>query len=121
MPSTPASSVHLINDLDLRVDGAGGGWQGNSFLYGESFHLGDPDRLNTVEGVLVKDPAPGTYAIKAYHDRNGNGRLDTGAFGAPVEPYGFSNDARGTFGPPPFTAATFTLPAAGTTVRFSVR
>jgi subtilisin-like proprotein convertase family protein len=63
-PSTPASSIHLINDLDLRVDGAGGGWQGNAFLYGESFHLGDPDRLNTVEGVLVKEPAPGTYAIQ---------------------------------------------------------
>ena len=69
----------------------------------------------------VEGLAPGTYAIKAYHDRNGNGRLDTGAFGAPVEPYGFSNDARGTFGPPPFTAATFTLPAAGTTVTFTVR
>jgi subtilisin-like proprotein convertase family protein len=63
-PSTPASSIHLINDLDLRVDGAGGGWQGNSFLWGESFHHGDPDRLNTVEGVLVTDPAPGIYAIQ---------------------------------------------------------
>jgi len=62
-PSTPASSIHLINDLDLRVDGAGGGWHGNSFLYGQSFHLGDPDRLNNVEGVLVNEPAPGTYSI----------------------------------------------------------
>lgn len=44
---------------------------------------------------------PGRYAIMAYHDRNGDGRLNTNAVGLPQEPYGFSNDARGPFGMPP--------------------
>jgi len=63
-PSTPAASTHLVNDLDLRVDGAGGGWQGNAFLHGQSHHLGDPDRVDNVEGVMVENPAPGTYSIQ---------------------------------------------------------
>ncbi len=63
-PSTPAASIHLINDLDLRVDGATGTFHGNHFLFGESADLGQPDRLNNVEVVLVKDPKPGVYVIE---------------------------------------------------------
>lgn len=51
---------------------------------------------------------PGRYAVMAYHDRNANGRLDTLPIGLPTEPYGFSNDARGMFGPPSWSAAAFT-------------
>jgi uncharacterized protein (DUF2141 family) len=42
----------------------------------------------------------GAYAVSAFHDVNNNGKLDTNPFGMPKEPYGFSNNARGTFGPP---------------------
>lgn len=49
----------------------------------------------------------GTYAVKAYHDVDDDGELDRGALGRPTEPYGFSNDARGRFGPPSFEAACF--------------
>lgn len=42
----------------------------------------------------------GEYAIAVYHDENTNTKLDTNVVGAPVEPYGFSNNARGLFGPP---------------------
>ena len=35
----------------------------------------------------------GTYAVKVFHDVNGNGELDTSWIGWPQEPYGFSNDA----------------------------
>ncbi|PVM91634.1 hypothetical protein DDF62_06295 [Caulobacter radicis] len=51
----------------------------------------------------------GTYAIRAFHDVDGDGRLGTNAFGIPAEPYGFSNDAKGMMGPPAFEAAAFTL------------
>lgn len=51
----------------------------------------------------------GTYAVRLYHDENGNGELDTNAVGVPQEAYGFSNDARGRFGPPAFEAAAFTI------------
>ncbi len=42
----------------------------------------------------------GEYAVKVFHDENGNDRLDTNLLGIPREDYGFSNDARGIFGVP---------------------
>jgi len=63
-PSTPAASIHLVNDLDLRVDGPSGGFVGNNFLYGVSLTGGEHDRLNNLEQVLIADPAPGVYSIR---------------------------------------------------------
>jgi uncharacterized protein (DUF2141 family) len=51
----------------------------------------------------------GEYAVKVFHDENGNGELDKGVFGIPAEAYGFSNDARGTVGPPEYEKAAFKL------------
>jgi uncharacterized protein (DUF2141 family) len=61
----------------------------------------------------------GFYALAVYHDRNGNGKLDNNMLGIPVEPYGFSNDARGILGPPSFTAARFQI--SGPSTRVEVR
>jgi len=63
-PSTPAATTHLVNDLDLRVDGASGGFWGNHFFQGASQAGGSPDRLNNLEQVLIADPAPGNYSIQ---------------------------------------------------------
>jgi uncharacterized protein (DUF2141 family) len=52
---------------------------------------------------------PGPHAIKVFHDVNANGRLDTNKLGIPNEPYGFGNDARGTFGPPSFEESAVTI------------
>jgi uncharacterized protein (DUF2141 family) len=60
----------------------------------------------TLEGL-----PPGTYAIKAFHDVDGDGKLAANAFGIPSEPYAFSNDARGGMGPPKWAAAAFELKA----------
>jgi uncharacterized protein (DUF2141 family) len=49
----------------------------------------------------------GTLGISAFHDENSNGKLDTNFVGMPVEDYGASRDARGTFGPPSFEDAKF--------------
>jgi uncharacterized protein (DUF2141 family) len=51
----------------------------------------------------------GRYAIKAYHDENSNGKLDTNLVGFPKESFGFSNDAMGRFGPPSFEQAQFEI------------
>lgn len=40
--------------------------------------------------VELELPAEGAYALAAFHDLNGNGKLDTNVFGVPTEPYGFS-------------------------------
>ena len=63
-PSTPAAAQHLLNDLDLRVDGPSGGFWGNRFHQGASIGGGSPDRLNNLEQVLIADPAPGVYSIQ---------------------------------------------------------
>lgn len=59
--------------------------------------------------ILFADLPKGTYAISIYHDENENGDLDTNFMGIPEEPYAFSNDAPGRFGPPSFEAAAFDL------------
>jgi uncharacterized protein (DUF2141 family) len=41
----------------------------------------------------------GAYAFKAFHDVDGDGRLNANPFGQPLEPYAFSNNARGNMGP----------------------
>jgi uncharacterized protein (DUF2141 family) len=67
-------------------------------------------RMNANKGdlkIVIQDLPAGNYAIASYHDENGNGKLDTNALGMPEEGYGFSNDARGTFGPPKFSEAVF--------------
>lgn len=59
--------------------------------------------------VVMKDLPEGDYAISIHHDENGNGKFDTNVIGIPLEPYGFSNDAAGNFGPPTFEQAKFKL------------
>lgn len=54
-----------------------------------------------------EDIPPGTYAMAVVHDENMNGKLDTNFLGIPLEGYGFSNDAKGPLGAPPFSAASF--------------
>jgi uncharacterized protein (DUF2141 family) len=54
-----------------------------------------------------EDIPPGTYAMAVIHDENMNGKLDTNWLGIPAEGYGFSNDAQGLLGAPPFSKASF--------------
>ncbi len=59
--------------------------------------------------VRLADLEPGDYAVSAFLDENANGALDVNGMRIPVEPYGFSNNARGMFGPPKFEAARFPI------------
>jgi uncharacterized protein (DUF2141 family) len=63
----------------------------------------------------------GTYAIKLYHDENSNGKLDSNFLGIPKEPYGFSNNVRGRFGPPSFKKAQFTFHTDTLTVTIKIQ
>lgn len=82
----------------------------------ESGSFDTPKYLSRVEeakgdSVRVTFPAVpyGTYAIKAFQDFNGDGKLKTGFMGSPEEPWGFSNDATGFMGPADFSDAKFEL------------
>lgn len=61
------------------------------------------------ENIIIPGLPDGEYAISVFQDLNDNGELDTSSKGLPREPYGFSNDARGTFGPPKFKKAKFNV------------
>lgn len=55
--------------------------------------------------VVFEGIQPGGYAVAAYHDENGDGKLDTGFLGIPSEGLASSNDAKGFMGPPSFEKA----------------
>jgi len=72
--------------------------------------------------VIETIPLPyGEYAIKVFHDENKNNELDTMVFGIPAERYGFSNDARGMFGPPEYDAAVFKLDAPKKEISITIK
>lgn len=56
-----------------------------------------------------KDMKPGKYALRYYHDENGNMEMDTNFVGKPTEGYGFSNNVSAPFGPPSFEKWLFEL------------
>ncbi|HVE62713.1 MAG TPA: S8 family serine peptidase [Mycobacteriales bacterium] len=67
------SPAALVNDLDLRVDGAGGSFLGNIFTSGLSVRGGKPDRLNNLENVFVAKPR-GAYRVTVRaHNLPGDG------------------------------------------------
>ena len=56
-----------------------------------------------------KDLPNSDYAVAIFHDKNNNGKLDKNAFGIPLEPYGFSQNARARFSAPSFNDAKIVL------------
>jgi uncharacterized protein (DUF2141 family) len=70
--------------------------------------IGETIQINNNNAVIeFKDLPEGEYAIKAFHDEDANDDLNTNFLGIPVENYGFSNNARGMFGPPSWEDAKF--------------
>jgi uncharacterized protein (DUF2141 family) len=65
----------------------------------------------TTAEITFSGLKPGTYAIRSFHDLNGDGKINTNPFGIPIEPYAFSNNARGGMGPPSWGAAAFAVKA----------
>jgi len=71
--------------------------------------------------VAFDNLQPGTYAVGAYHDENGNGHLDTSPIGLPVEGYALSNGIRAVFAKPQFYQAAFTIGAGDKPVALHIR
>jgi len=57
--------------------------------------------------VIVENLNSGKYAFKYFHDENKNKKLDMNLIGMPKEGFGFSNNAKGKFGPPSFRQTIF--------------
>ena len=62
----------------------------------------------------------GDYAVKAFHDVNGDGQMNTNPFGMPTEPYAFSNNAVGNMGPARWDRAHFAV-SGETTQSINIR
>ncbi|MEM7050108.1 MAG: DUF2141 domain-containing protein [Acidobacteriota bacterium] len=116
----PAAGAATDSTLELHLRFAG--WQQERgrlvvAIYADAASFegsGPPHRAfrREVEGPTAEwsvELPPGAYGIKVYLDVDRDDELDRGAFGIPSEPYGFSNDARGSFGPPSWSAARFDL------------
>ena len=71
--------------------------------------------------VRMPDIPPGRYAVQAYHDEDGNGRLRKGLFGLPAEAIGFSREARVRLGPPPFEDVAMDVAEPVTATRLRLR
>ena len=56
---------------------------------------------------------PGRYAVRAFHDVNGDGKMSTNPFGMPTEPFAFSNNAKGVMGPASWADAGFEVGPGG--------
>jgi uncharacterized protein (DUF2141 family) len=57
--------------------------------------------------ILVEGLAAGHYGAMVFQDLNLDGRMNFNFVGMPLEPYGFSNNSRGLFGPPAWGKAAF--------------
>jgi len=53
----------------------------------------------------LQDIPYGDYAISVHHDENNDDKVNSNWIGIPKESLGASNDAKGSFGPPPFEKA----------------
>ena len=96
---------------------------------GKEGFLIDPDRFGAValranaamkSAVVFSNLEPGRYAAVAFHDENGNGKLDKNFLGVPAEPYGFSNNAEGFLSPPSFDEAAMVLGDGDRAIRIAL-
>lgn len=74
-----------------------------------------PVQAGTLRACLSL-PKPGTYALAAYHDEDGDGRLTRNFLGVPVEGVGFSNNPAIILAPPTFDAVAITVHGTQTPV-----
>jgi uncharacterized protein (DUF2141 family) len=90
-------------------------YDGGQPIRGARLDVAAGQRTATFEGL-----APGEYAIRAFHDVNGDGQMNRNPFGMPIEPYAFSNNAVGNMGPASWERSRFTVEGA-TTQTISIR
>jgi uncharacterized protein (DUF2141 family) len=69
----------------------------------------------------VENISFGEYAIKVFHDENGDNNLNTNFLGMPTERYGFSNNPKTLFGPPSFENAKFVFCCKDTSITIVLR
>ena len=112
-------------DLDLRftgIEARKGAIMAVIFASEADYIAGKPTRAMMIPAKgatakqIVAGLGPGRYAIKAFHDIDGDGQMGANPFGQPTETFAFSNNAAANMGPASWSAAAFDI-GAGTTVQ----
>lgn len=124
------SSVARADNLTVIIDNVEAD-QGSVMLQllasEEQFDGTVPAQMSQMQGAQIGEmrfsfanlPA-GVYGVQVIHDRNGNGKLDSNFVGMPTEPWAFSNNASGNFGPPSWQDVKFILKGdASQTIHFN--
>jgi uncharacterized protein (DUF2141 family) len=71
--------------------------------------------------TIIEGLPAGRYAIKAFHDIDGDGKMSTNPFGMPIEPFAFSNNAKGAMGPASWADAAFDVKAGTTKITITIK
>jgi uncharacterized protein (DUF2141 family) len=90
------------------------------FLAECSWSASAPARIGSV-AVIVNAIPPGHYAVQAFHDADGDGKLGRNWLGLPREGVGFSNDAMAHLTYPRFSVAAFEHGAAPQKIAVRIR
>ena len=123
----PAAAARIIVTIDGLHSAQGSVFVGlyatpSKFLNGNQSDAIRKVRASTAPITVSFDNLPpGTYAVGAYHDENGNDHLDTNFLGLPVEGYALSNGVRAVMSKPTFQQAAFTLGTGDKPVGLHIR
>ena len=71
--------------------------------------------------ALIEGLPAGRYAIKAFHDIDGDGQMSSNPFGMPTEPFAFSNNAKGAMGPATWADAAFDVTGGETKISINIK
>jgi uncharacterized protein (DUF2141 family) len=110
LAATPAVADSLVLDI-TNFDGARGILYAQLFDSEAAYKAGGALRqaAEPVNGPTVRlefnDLPSGRYAVRLFQDLNGDRKVNTNVLGMPIEPFGFTNNAPATLGPPSFGEA----------------
>lgn len=108
---TPSGSIMMsVFDSESAHDGGG-----------EPARVAMADIEGTTANAVFEGLAPGEYAVKAFHDVDGDGTMDTNPFGMPIEPFAFSNDAPAKGGPARWEAARFPVVEGANRITITIK
>ena len=79
----------------------------NKKLNTEKVLTGAVTQIVNQKGIVKLDIPFGSYVVSGFQDFDGNGVISGNFIGIPKEPFGFSNNAKGKFGPPKWDDAVF--------------
>jgi uncharacterized protein (DUF2141 family) len=91
-------------------------WLGEQPTYSSTIKVDGPSVTWRIDDVPYGD-----YGVAVFHDENSNGKMDKNILGMPLEPYGFSNNVRVTFGPPKWEKAKVTVKVSTAEVSIEVK